>query len=166
MNTVELTLPSGHVALIDALDLPRVSEHRWWARKKPPWNIYVSTRIGPRHDCHQVLLHRFILQVPASQRVDHRNHNGLDNRRLNLRLATPTQNDANARRARNNTSGYRGVSWRKKSNKWTAQIQTDGRLRHLGYFTDPWEAAQAYNAEALEAWGEFALLNKHEGYPQ
>lgn len=154
----ELVLPSGHVALFDEAAWPLLSEHRWFARPKPPWTTYVITKVGPSR--RQVLMHRLILGAQAGQRVDHINHNGLDNRRANLRFATPAQNAANSRPWRNNTSGYRGVSWRKDKNIWSAQIQVDGRLRHLGFFLDAWSAAQAYNEAAREAWGEFAVLNE------
>ncbi len=66
---------------------------------------------------------------------------------------------ANRPRFANNTSGYKGVSLFGRDSKWKAQIQVDGKKRHLGYFDDKIEAAKAYDRAALELHGEFAVLN-------
>lgn len=66
------------------------------------------------------------------------------------------------RGAKNSTSIYKGVSWNKATSKWRAYIQKDGKLHHLGLFTDEIEAAKAYNKAATEMFGEFANLNKIE----
>lgn len=90
---------------------------------------------------------------------DHINRNGLDNRRINLRAATAFQNLGNQALRSTNKSGYKGVNWNRLRRKWQGSIKIHGRSRHLGMFTDPVDAARAYNAAALEAWGEFAWLN-------
>jgi hypothetical protein len=108
-----------------------------------------------------IRLHRLLMNPGPGEQVDHRNHNGLDNRRENLRLATAAQNAANARPKRNRP-GYKGVNWHKRNQKWRAYITVDRKYIHLGVFEDPWEAAQAYNTAALEAWGEFACLNEKQ----
>jgi hypothetical protein len=95
--------------------------------------------------------------------VDHKDGNGLNNRRGNLRSCTRKQNAANRRLATNNKSGYKGVHWSKTRHKWVAQIGVDKKCINLGAFIDPWEAAQAYNTAALIEWGEFALLNTPSG---
>jgi hypothetical protein len=96
---------------------------------------------------------------PEGLQVDHEDGNGLNNQRSNLRIASPTQNQGNARRRKDNTSGYKGVSWYRRTNKWKAHIRVDKKLRHLGYFIDLTDAARAYDAAALEHFGEFAHLN-------
>lgn len=95
--------------------------------------------------------------------VDHINTNGLDNRRENLRPATRSQNNANARGHANGTSPYKGVSWKTRRGIWVAQIGVAGipkkKTHHLGCFEDPTEAARAYDSAALALYGEFARLN-------
>lgn len=105
-----------------------------------------------------VLLHKLIF--PEAEEVDHRNGNGLDNRRENLRPATHRQNLANQRPQVGRSSRFKGVSWDVGRSKWRAYI--DKPQRHLGRFSDEIEAVRAYNFAALEAWGEFALLNDLE----
>lgn len=92
---------------------------------------------------------------PADE-VDHRDTDGTNNRWLNLRAATGGQNKANTRRRSDNTSGYKGVSFRKASGKYIAQIKVAGRYKGLGIFSDPAEAHAAYVRAAQEAFGEFA----------
>jgi len=92
--------------------------------------------------------------------IDHINHVRDDNRWLNLRECTNAQNGANAGKPKNNTSGYKGVSWNKGVKKWTAQIMFNYKKIHLGCFTCKHEAAEAHNAKALELHGEFACLNE------
>jgi hypothetical protein len=92
--------------------------------------------------------------------VDHINGNGLDNRRANLRLATYTQNNWNNRqRVERYSSKYRGVSWHKRWGKWSAVISVKGRKKHLGYYRDEKEAAEAFDRAAKKYRGEFAVLN-------
>ncbi len=91
--------------------------------------------------------------------IDHRDGNGLNNQRHNLRPATTAQNSRNRGRCRNNTSGYKGVTWYKPQRKWLASISIDGRRKHLGYFASKLDAALAYDAAAREYHGDFARLN-------
>lgn len=152
-----LALPSGHTALIDEADRALVEQYRWFARVTPH-NVYVrGYKIG-NGNAASVHLHRLITAAPAGMDVDHRNGHGLDNRRRNLRVSTHAQNIQNARGS--SRSGYKGVTWDAFNGKWRAKIQVDGRTRDLGRYADAWEAAQAYNAAAREAWGEFAWLNE------
>jgi hypothetical protein len=102
-------------------------------------------------------MHRIIA---GYSRTDHANNNGLDNQRHNLRPVTQSQNLANARRRSDSSSGFRGVSWKADRCRWRAYINYDGRQHHLGYFAEVADAARAYNAAALQAWGAFALLNE------
>jgi hypothetical protein len=88
--------------------------------------------------------------------LDHKNRNSLDDRFENLRPANQTQNNGNARRRRDNTSGFKGVSWHKQNEQWVARIKVAGRTKCLGLFADPAEAHAAYLAAAQEHFGEFA----------
>jgi hypothetical protein len=92
---------------------------------------------------------------PAKQ-IDHANLDKSDNRFVNLREATQSQNEANKRAYMNNTSGAKGVSWDKRRGKWVANIRRDGRQVHLGYFDTIEPAASAYERAAREINGEFA----------
>jgi hypothetical protein len=114
------------------------------------------------HNRLHVYMHRLVIGAGPGDKVDHVNRDGLDNRRINLRLATSSQNSANriADRRRNGTSSaYKGVSWDKSRQRWTTYITVDGHHRHLGRYATELEAAAAYDAAAEEAWGDFARLN-------
>lgn len=154
---IELTLPTGQVALLDIDDMVAVESFAWHAVPKGR-TCYVGSTVGPRTSRTTLMLHRLLVSAPPDRLVDHRNRNGLDNRRSNLRLCTPVQNRANA--ISRNSSGYRGIFWDPDNKNWRARITHLGQKRSLGRFADPWLAAQAYNVAALEHWGEFAALNE------
>jgi hypothetical protein len=115
----------------------------------------------------KVFLHRVVFErangtVPADMEIDHiepGDFGGLDNRRCNLRLATHTQNAANGRLRANNSSGFKGVHFVRRTGRWQALIRVEGRRRHLGYFSTSLEAALAYDAAAVDAWRAFARPN-------
>ena len=109
-------------------------------------------------------MHREITAAPNGLMVDHINHNGLDNRRANLRFATATQNGWNSRRGANlGSSKYKGVSWDKKAKKWCAILYYKGGRKHLGYFKSEKTAAKIYDKAAKEHRGEYAFLNFGNG---
>lgn len=93
---------------------------------------------------------------PSGYDVDHKDRNTSNDAKDNLRLATRTQNNANAKRPRHNTSGYKGASYDKRRDKWEACINYKGRKRFLGYFDSPEEAHAAYCKAANDLHGEFA----------
>lgn len=111
---------------------------------------------------HCLLLHREILarmlgrELLTTEEVDHINGNGLDNRRENLRLANRAQQNRNTRMKRNNTSGFKGVSYHKPNNRWCAYITVNSKTVYLGSFLTPEEAHEAYCKKATEVYGEFA----------
>lgn len=115
------------------------------------------------HLMHRVILERKIgRSLQSHEQVDHINRNRTDNRRENLRLATPLINSLNRSRQSNNTSGYMGVSYSKRAGRrkrWEAHIKLNRKRRFLGIFMTPEEAARAYDKAALELHGEFATLN-------
>ena len=102
--------------------------------------------------------HRVIMDAPKGLDVDHRDGNGLDNRRSNLRLATDGQNARNVARRSDNTSGFKGVSLHKSTGRWAATIASGGPQRHLGLFDSREEAHAAYCEAALRLHGEFARV--------
>lgn len=152
---VKVPLSRGKVALVSPEDATEVSRFRWYAVRFP--NQY--TWYAYRHDgARPVAMHRHILNVQSGVLVDHRNRNGLDNRRGNIREATNRQNIANSRRRRSNTSGYRGVHRHTETGRWIAQCR-GGTPRSLGSFDTAEEAAKAYDRAARERYGAFAALN-------
>jgi len=106
------------------------------------------------------MMHRFILCIfDFKVKVDHRDHNGLNNQRCNLRQATNQQNSRHQRKTIRNTSGFKGVSWVKYKCKWSARIWTSDKRVFLGYFNDKVAAAKAYDRAAKKYHGKFALTN-------
>lgn len=92
-------------------------------------------------------------------RLDHRNRVCDDNRIQNLREATASENATNQLRRPANSSGFKGVDYHKASGKWRARVSKSRKVFCLGYHATPQDAAQAYDAKALELHGEFAVLN-------
>lgn len=103
-------------------------------------------------------MHRIIMGIPDS-RIDHRDNNGLNCQKYNLRLATSHENNWNAQKKLGTTSKYKGVAWYKQTKKWCSKIHINGENKHLGYFLDETEAAITYNNAAIKYFGEFAKLN-------
>lgn len=157
-----LTLSGGDVVLFDETDRALIERYTWFPLVNPR-NTYaygylrgMAGAVGRIN----IAMHRLLLDPPEHLDVDHWNNNGLDNRKINLRVGTRTQNNANRRISSNNTSGYKGVSHHRQTGKWRAYVSSGGQHRHLGIFPTPEEAALAYNAAALELWGPFARLNE------
>ena len=110
-------------------------------------------------------MHRIILMAPPGAQVDHKNGDGLDNRRDNIRSASSAQNQMNKPKNRRSKSPYKGITFDKSTGQWQAQIKAEGQTRYLGQFPDAILAAKAYDAAATKYFGEFAFLNfsKKEG---
>lgn len=151
-------LSRGLVARVDDQDFDRVSRFKWYARPSNR-NWYAVTMQGnPRRS---IFLHHFILGTV--ERIDHRDNNGLNNQRENLRKANRCQNGQN-RRYQIHSSKFKGVSWCKGSKKWEAYLSNGkGKKIHLGWFVNEIDAALAYDAAALNRYGEFALTNEQLG---
>lgn len=116
---------------------------------------YVTVRIdGVRHK-----LHRLVLNSPDGI-VDHRDGDRVNNLRSNLRLTSQHGNLANSTMKSTNTSGYKGVFWHKRANKWMAQLMYNGRSIYLGLHNTKEEAAMRYNEAAIKFFGEYAKLNE------
>ena len=163
-----ITLTRGYVTVVDDDDYERfdLGANSWTAHRNQDRGglvyAYRSTSQFEREAGwpKAIRLHRLLCGVvmDRSARVDHRNHDALDNRRENLRICTITQNNANQRKTRG-SSRYKGVTWNRHKGKWQAGIGADGKLWHIGYYDDEAAAAVAYDWFALTKWGEFALLN-------
>ncbi len=156
----EIKLTQGKVALVDDEDYERVSALKWQARKtRSARNYYAYHAWKEEGRVRHISMHRLILAAPIGADVDHRDGDGLNNRRSNIRLCTPTQNEMNKKPSSRNTSGYKGVSHYNKGPKWMAKLKVGNRkIRRFG-FTSAEEAARAYDALAIEHYGEFAMTN-------
>lgn len=158
MKKVELT--KGYTALVDDADYGRVSQFSWNAhtvRRKDGSTVKVYAA-GRDKERNARLLHRFILSItdPAIE-VDHEDGDGLNCQRYNLRTCTTQQNRRN--KAKHGRSGFKGVSFHKSTGKWRARIFIDEKEKALGLFSDPLEAACAYDMAAVKYFGEFAYCN-------
>lgn len=140
-------------AIVDECDLELVSKHKWHIQPKSCGVMYaISARKRKT-----LRMHRLIMGAKPGEQIDHINHNGLDNRRCNLRVAGRNGNSRNMRKATGQTSRFKGVHRRGKY--WRAGIRIDGRLINIGTFTDETLAGAAYNHFARVYFREFACLN-------
>jgi hypothetical protein len=158
----EIILTNGLVTLVEEQDSLFFNQWSW----NPLYcknTIYSYRTTGPRGQATAIMLHREIIErtgiILGSSRVD---HNGLNNLRSNLRIASDTENARNKRIYSNNTSGYKGVIWSKTRNNWVARITYNGEKINLGHYKLAISAAIAYNHHAKQLFGEFAWLNEIE----
>lgn len=148
----QIPLSRGLLALVDDADYERVIAAGPWSARPSGQTVYAQRRHGRTTQ----QMHAFLTGWPN---VDHHNGDGLDNQRTNLRETTHAQNMANKRLYKNSTTGFKGVTQRKRDGRYQAQIQAGGHHRHLGYHDTAEAAARAYDAAACELFGEFARLN-------
>ena len=162
MATLEVTLTCGEIALIDESSFPLVSAKRWYATYQPDGRVYVATSIrtsGTKSGWTTAYMHRVVTGANPGEQVDHINHNGLDNRRANLRICTNAQNGANRCIARIHAqTGYIGV-YPNGRGRYRARLEKDTRFMSFGTYDTPEEAARARDAAARMHFGEFAALN-------
>lgn len=160
-DTVVIELTRGKSALVDACDYPLVAGHRWVATpSRNAWYAKATVR-GLDGRRRSLQMHRVLLGLGSGDNrlVDHVDGNGLNNQRVNLRIATVSQNAMNSRKHASATSKFKGVSLH-ESGLWKASICVDGRVIYLGYFDDEDAAARAYNDAAIANHGNFACLNQ------
>lgn len=169
MRTIPLNgkKAAGRVALIDDADYELVSRHQWHVveflrGQRGKHGPYAEAWIRRDGKQVRVLMHRLLVDY---REVDHADGDGLNNQRSNLRpITVHGQNQANSKPRRGYTSQFKGVSWAAQG-YWRADIMVKRHRANLGYFKNEEDAARAYDAAALAAWGEFARLNFPEGEP-
>lgn len=160
-HTISIPLNKGLTAVIDAIDGDLCAFAWNLSTRKRYEYFYAQAYIHPRNQLmHCIIFERMIGRpLQKGELVDHIDRDGLNNRRSNLRLATTSQNMQNRPRQKNNSSGYKGVTFHKKRGEWRAKISVNGVTNNLGIFSSPEAAARAYDAAAREHFGEFAYLN-------
>lgn len=146
-DVAKCTFPDGRFFLIDAIDYEEVSKYLWHIDGN---GYVVNIRIG--------LLHRFLMDC-GTNIIDHVNRDRLDNRRSNLRICNQRENTMNCTKRKRNTTGYKGVYFDKRRDKYYARLQSYGRTINLGYFNSPVDAAKAYDVAAIKSAGKFAYTN-------
>lgn len=150
--------------IIDLEDLDRVINfpYTWFAKLNKSigeYYVYASEYRPETKRCKPIFLHQFIMNANGKI-VDHKNNDGLDNRKSNLRMATDKNNSTNRRsRNKNNSSGYRNVSWSERYGKWIVQMQVNKKNTILGKFDNVHEAGKFAEEMRQKYYGEYAGKN-------
>jgi hypothetical protein len=155
-----IPLTRGLFTIVDVDDFERISIFKWMALRSR--NTFYAAKNGSRAGkvkTSMVLMHRTVLVTGDGSSVDHKNRLTLDNRKINLRRCTPSQNAMNRAKCSNALSRYKGVKFDKRWKLWGAAIQVDEKRFSLGGFASEMEAALAYDEAARQHFGEFACLN-------
>lgn len=156
-----IPLTQNQYALVDDEDYQELSKFNWYAAwNKDTKSFYVVRNIKKFEliQANAERMHRNIMDAPCDMVVDHINHDTLDNRRVNLRICTHSQNLMNRGKNRNNSSGYKGVYWSKAAGKWYAQIKVNRKSNYLGLFLTKEEAHKAYREASKKFHGEFGSI--------
>lgn len=170
----EIKLTQGYVAIVDDEDYELINQFNWFPSKSGNI-VYAGRRATKNKKRYNIQMHRLIMGLESGCKliVDHINHNGLDNRKENLRVCTQQLNTRNSRKRKDCHSKHKGVGRKRDSYlskttnkityypyKWSATIHVNGSNIYLGDFKLEEDAARAYNEAAIKHFGEFALLNK------
>ena len=154
MKKIELT--QGKVTQVDDEDYEWLNQWKWYAIKVH--RTFYAVRYVNK-DKLTIFMHRIILNISEKIKPDHKDRDGLNNQRNNLRVCTEQQNNFNRKGWLNCSSTYKGVTWDKNAKKWRPSITINNKKIHLGSFDSETKAARAYDVKAIELFGEFAYLN-------
>lgn len=155
MAIIELT--QGQITIVDDWLFKFLDRYNWYAQNHTGKFYAHGTIVSKK----EVFLHRFLMGLPNKEyRVDHINHNTLDNRLCNLRICNQSENCANSKKQKYTLSKYKGVHFHKIANKYCVEITHNYKQYYLGLFKSEIKAARVYNNAAKELFGEFAYLNK------
>jgi len=158
----EIGLSHGKVALVDASDYDELMLGPDWGTLRTVDADYAVRHVPDattKGRYKRQYMHRLIMDAPDDLEVDHRDHDGLNNRRTNLRLSTHPQNCQNRRLPSTSTTKFKGVRWNARTKRYQARIMANGKSRTLGSFESDFEAAAAYDLAAVELHGQFAFTN-------
>jgi len=155
----EIPLSQGKVALVDDEDYEWLMQWKWHAKIcGKTWYAERSIRKGLITT--KTYMHRLILSTPKGFETDHRNHDGLDNRRDNLRVCTASENRHNQLlQPKKKSSYFKGIIWNKRLLKWESRIHVNCKNIYLGSFASEIDATLAYDEAAKKYFGEFAYTN-------
>lgn len=151
VNMKQIELTKGLFTIVDDDDFEHLSQFKWCAQRGRKNDHYAARRTKGKY----IYMHKIIMHCPVGLKVDHKNHNTLDNQKSNLRICTNAQNIANKTPV--GRSKYLGVSTNGFS--WQATIRPNGKGIYLGSFKTEEEAAMAYDAAARVYFGDFANIN-------
>lgn len=157
-----IPLSNGMFTVIDLVDYEKISGRKWHALhgwRNKTWYAQCNLYDADTKAESSCALHRFLMNAASGEMVDHKDGDGLNNRRDNLRIATRSQNSQNSTKRKNCSSQFKGVCWYPPTRKWVGQLRVAGKRIYLGYFQNEQAAARAYDAAAIKYFGEFALLN-------
>ncbi len=168
---MNIELTRGMVATIDDGDISLIVGYSWYAYPSKHGDRILTWYAGTNvkdstGDYAPLSMHILLVSPVEGSQVDHKNGNGLDNRRDNLRVCTPSQNSQNKRKRFNSASRFKCVWLDKKTGTWRAYIRVCGRLITIGKYATEEEAARAYDYEAMKNFGEFARLNFPDDIPK
>jgi len=156
----EIKLTQSKVAFVDDEDFDRLNQYRWYAHFDG-YNYYACRHL-PRVNGRQpsTTMHCDIIGFKKGMEVDHKDGNGLNNQKSNLRMCTHAQNSRNVKPKLNKiSSAFKGVSWNREHNKFRARITKDHKVLYLGCFDSDIDAAVAYDNMARKLHGEFKKTN-------
>lgn len=156
----EIRITKSNIALVDDEDYDELIKRSWYTHKGKQTN-YAARRMSLGHSKSKiVLMHRIILDITDPEiKIDHIDHNGLNNQKSNLRTCTVSENNRNLLSRKGSSSKFLGVSYSKEKRKWLSCINVNGKTKYLGRFVDEEDAAKAYDDAAAVHFGEFANLN-------
>jgi hypothetical protein len=154
----EIPLTQGMVAIVDDADYEALSMFKWYANRSPYTSYAMRKCKKPGGGRGVIKMHRAILSPPDGVKVDHRDGDGLNNMRSNLRCCSTAENGWNQRK-KIGSSRFKGVSWKRGCNKWCAQIRDGVKRIHLGLFNNEKSAAIVYDEAAKRYHSDFARTN-------
>ncbi len=153
----EIPLTRGMVAMVDDDDYELVAGRKWTVSINRAGNCYAISHV--RRGLPNIRMHRLILGARQGEMVDHKDGNGLNNTRENIRLCTAGDNQHNRGPHPRNKSGYKGVSWDEGRGKWFVKIRLEYQQIFLTYTDNCFDGAYIYDQAAMQLHGDFARLN-------
>jgi hypothetical protein len=155
----EIQLTQGQVAIVDDDMYDYLNQWKWCVNNCNG-KLYAVRSLSIPKKRKIIYMHRFIVKNDSEMHTDHCNGNTLDNRKINLRICTNSQNLMNQKIHKNNKSGYKGIYFNKRTNRFDVYISIDKKQRRVGVYKDVKDAIKNYNEAAIKYYGEFANLNK------